>query len=160
MRNSKHLLFACVVALCLELVACSTPTNARLNDFAFLQKGMTVSQAQDVFRDRRVVFDFTYNLPSVPYQVITTRVMVEKADRDSTVHYSATSGSGTRNSPIGIASDATYRVSESFFNNFRLVFKEGRLVFWGYDYEMRMSEDAELRLIVDAIQRHDLMEGR
>jgi hypothetical protein len=128
----RHWYLYAVVAVCF-LSSCSPYVVSNYDDLAVFRKGMTTAEVDKIFDDDDLKSLHTFTVPNTPYVIKNTQVVVQFLRT-------------TQNNPGFAGTPGTVQTSyQSRFNTFRMLFKENKLVYWGFDYEFLQHPDAEIR---------------
>ncbi|MFN5865903.1 MAG: hypothetical protein ACK45R_02785 [Candidatus Kapaibacterium sp.] len=123
------------VALFCACVLCSFSPYVVSNydDLAVFRKGMTTAEVDKIFDDDDLKSLHTFTIPNSPYVIKNTQILVQFLRT-------------TQNNPGFMGSPGTAQTSfQSRYNTFRMLFKENKLVYWGFDYEFLQHPDPEIR---------------
>ncbi|MFM7773530.1 MAG: hypothetical protein ACKOAG_02645 [Candidatus Kapaibacterium sp.] len=139
-----RILFICIM-VSVSWGGCSTMVVSNFDDLSYFRKGMSMEEVDKFYDDDDLKKVHTFPIPNSAYVLKNTQVLVQFLQ-------------STRNAPgtVGYANQQT--TFQSRFNTFRLLFKNGKLLYWGFDYEFLSHSDPEIRQIGEMMRAFGIKE--
>ncbi len=144
MKKTFLLVFSIVaLAAVFGLQSCRTAVIASYNDLSMLRVGMDTTTVDKLFDDDNLRGKQTFALPNTNYTIKYVWIPVTL--------YTTSSSNGYGQSRTQV---------HYVYNAFLMLFDEGKLKFWGYQYEYNMSDDRDIRRVIKwvnslQIKEHD-----
>lgn len=128
-----YLTMLCVSMMLLN--SCSSLVVSNFDDLSYFKKGMSGEQVDRFFDDDDMQQVHTFAIPNSPYVLKNTQVLAQFFQ----------TAQANNNSFIRPGAMQTQFVTR--YNTFRLLFKNDKLIYWGFDYEFLNNSDPEIRQI-------------
>lgn len=141
----KRFIILCCTLLSVFLGSCSTMVISNFDDLSYFRKGMSMEEVDKYYDDDDLRQVHTFPIPNSAYVLKNTQVLVQFLQ-------------STQNAPGTFGNVNQQTTFRSHFNTFRLLFKNNKLMYWGFDYEFLTHSDPEIRQIGEMMRAFGIKE--
>lgn len=131
----KRVYLTLLVLSIMLLGSCSSLVVSNFDDLSYFKKGMSAAQVDRFFDDDDMQKVHTFAIPNSQYVLKNTQVLAQFLQTTQTNNNSFAR-------PGAVQTQFFTR-----YNTFRLLFKNDKLIYWGFDYEFLNNSDPEIRQI-------------
>ena len=154
----KNLFLVVLVSIIvMSLNSCTTSVISNFNDLSMLRKGMDTATINRIFDNTNLQDRQTFSVPNTPYTVKKLSILVQLKERVESklqrVAFIPSTGAV-------VSQRVNYTEYTPIYNPFALVFENGKLIYWGFQYEFNMSENPEILKIGAVVWQGNTSEGK